>query len=126
MAIVRTNVRSASPSGVRGCLGSAGAENPTLASDPLFTSPGDPETLAGLAEAKPEAFHRFFDEWFPRVYAWALRDLGSRPHAEAVTRRSLHSALAEVRTVDPALPLAVWLLSHLRREIAWARRSTPP
>jgi len=87
---------------------------------------GDAELLAGLAEAKPEAFHRFFEAWFPRVYALALRELGSVPHAEAVTRRSLRRSLEEVTAVDPATPLAAWLLSHVRREIAWARRGTPP
>jgi DNA-directed RNA polymerase specialized sigma24 family protein len=97
-----------------------------LSAVPTFRQPEDAETLAGLAAAKPEAFHRFFDEWFPRVYAHALRQLGSRPHAEAVTRRSLRSALADVRNLAPATPLAVWLLSHLRRELAWARRGTPP
>jgi DNA-directed RNA polymerase specialized sigma24 family protein len=97
-----------------------------LASAPIFALSDDAEALAGLAEAKPEAFHRFFDEWFPRVYAWAFRELGSHPHAEAVTRRSLRRALAELRDVPPATPLAAWLLSHLRREIAFARRATPP
>lgn len=97
-----------------------------MASAPIFSLHDEAETLAGLAAAKPEAFHRFFDEWFPRVYAWALRELGSRPHAEAVTRRSLRRALMEVRDIAPATPLAPWLLSHLRREIAWARRGTPP
>ena len=97
-----------------------------MASAPILSFPEDAATLAGLADAKPEAFHRFFDEWFPRVYAWALRELGSHPHAEAVTRRSLRHALAEVRDIAPATPLAAWLLSHLRREIAFARRGTPP
>lgn len=97
-----------------------------MASAPLFSLPDEAETLAGLAKAKPEAFHRFFDEWFPRVYAWAFRELGSRPHAEAVTRRSLRRALAEVHAVAPATPLAAWLLSHLRRELAFARRAAPP
>jgi DNA-directed RNA polymerase specialized sigma24 family protein len=86
----------------------------------------DAATLAGLAEAKPEAFHRFFEEWFPRVYAFAARDLGSRPLAEAVTRRSLRRALADVRAADPTTPLAAWLLAHVRHELAWARRGTPP
>jgi DNA-directed RNA polymerase specialized sigma24 family protein len=97
-----------------------------LASAPIFGLHDEAETLAGLAAAKPEAFHRFFDEWFPRVYAWAFRELGSHPHAEAVTRRSLRRALADVRNVAPATPLAAWLLSHLRHEIAYARRGTPP
>ena len=86
----------------------------------------DSETLRGLADAKPEAFHRFFEAWFPRVYAHALRDLASRPHAEAVTRRCLRRALEEVRRVDPDTPLAPWLLTLLKREIAFARRATSP
>lgn len=97
-----------------------------MASAPLYDPLHDAHTLAGLVEAKPEAFHRFFDEWFPRVYAFAWRALENQPHAEAVTRRSLRRALAEVGTLDPATPLAPWLLSHVRREIAWARRATPP
>jgi DNA-directed RNA polymerase specialized sigma24 family protein len=97
-----------------------------LTSAPLLDAPNDADVLAGLADAKPEVFHRFFDAWFPRVYAWALRELHSRPHAEAVSRRTLRSALAEARTIAPATPLAAWLLSHLRREIDWARRGTQP
>ena len=97
-----------------------------MAFAPRLDAPTDADTLAGLADAKPEAFHRFFDEWFPRVYALALRELQNRPHAEAVTRRSLRRALEEVGTLDPATPLASWLLSLVRREIAWARRATTP
>ena len=82
--------------------------------------------MAGLAEADPVAFERFFEEWFPRVYAFAWQALRSHPHAESVTRRSLLSALEEVGTLDPGAPLAPWLLRHVRRELAWARRGTPP
>jgi DNA-directed RNA polymerase specialized sigma24 family protein len=97
-----------------------------LAFAALLASPSDPETVAGLAEADPAAFQRFFEEWFPRVYAFAWQALRSRPHAESVTRRSLRRALEEVGALDPATPLAPWLLSHVRRELAWACRSTPP
>ena len=97
-----------------------------MAFAPRLYAPTDADTLAGLADAKPEVFHRFFDEWFPRVYTLALRELQSRPHAEAVTRRSLRRALGEVGTLDPATPLASWVLSLVRREIAWARRATTP
>lgn len=92
----------------------------------LLDAPGHAATVAGLVAADPEAFQRFFEEWFPRVYAFAWRQLRSRPHAESVTRRSLRRALEEVGRLDPATPLAPWLLSHVRRELAWARRSTPP
>jgi DNA-directed RNA polymerase specialized sigma24 family protein len=97
-----------------------------LASAPLLPASRDSETVAGLAAADPAAFRRFFDAWFPRVYAFAWRALRSRPHAESVTRRSLLRALEEVGTLDPATPLAPWLLAHVRRELAWARRGTPP
>jgi len=86
----------------------------------------DGEILRGLAAAKPEAFHRFFEEWFPRVYAFAERRLASRPHAECVTARALRRALAEAPRLDPATPIAPWLLEHLRREIRWAERAGPP
>jgi DNA-directed RNA polymerase specialized sigma24 family protein len=97
-----------------------------LAFAPRLDASTDADIRAGLAEAKPEAFHRFFDEWFPRVYALAWRELQNRPHAEAVTRRSLRRALEEIGTLDPATPLAPWLLSVVRAEIDWARRATPP
>jgi DNA-directed RNA polymerase specialized sigma24 family protein len=86
----------------------------------------DREILRGLAVAKPEAFHRFFDAWLPRIYRFAERRLGSRLHAEAVTRATLRRALEEAPGLDPGTELAPWLLAHLRREIAWARRGTPP
>jgi DNA-directed RNA polymerase specialized sigma24 family protein len=97
-----------------------------LAFAPLLVSPRDPDTVAGLAEADPAAFERFFAAWFPRVYAFAWNELRSRPHAESVTRRSLRRALEEVAELDPATPLGPWLLAHVRHELAWARRSTPP
>jgi DNA-directed RNA polymerase specialized sigma24 family protein len=97
-----------------------------LACDPLSALPEDAALLAGLAEAKPEAFHRFFEAWFPRVYAFAWRELENRPLAEAATRRTLRNAVVELPRLDPTTPLAAWLLAHLRREIAWARRGTPP
>ena len=31
--------------------------------------------LAGLAEAKPEAFHRFLQVWMPRVYTFLIERL---------------------------------------------------
>ena len=93
---------------------------------PLAAVPSDAETLAGVAARDPEAFRRFFDAWFPRVHAFALRRLGSRVLAEAVTRRTLRAALAEVGGIDPETPVAPWLLGHLCREIAFARRPTPP
>jgi DNA-directed RNA polymerase specialized sigma24 family protein len=96
-----------------------------VASAPL-PDPEDAELLAGLAEAKPEAFHRFFEAWFPRVHALAFRALGSQPHAEAVTERCLRAALAEAGGLDRRTPIGVWLLGHLRREIAFARRPTQP
>ena len=92
----------------------------------LLAPPSGPDTVAGLAEADPEAFERFFAAWFPRVYAFAWNELRSRPHAESVTRRSLRRALEEVGGLDPTTPLAPWLLAHVRRELAWARRGTPP
>jgi len=86
----------------------------------------DGEILRGLAAEKPEAFHRFFEEWFPRVYGFAQRRLGSRLHAEAATRAALRRALAEVPDLDPSTPIGPWLLAHVKREVAWARRATPP
>jgi DNA-directed RNA polymerase specialized sigma24 family protein len=92
----------------------------------LSAVPSDAETLAGVAARDLEAFQCFFDTWFPRVYAFALDKLGSRVLAEAVTRRSLRAALAELSGLDSETPVAPWLLGHLRREIAFARRPTPP
>ena len=97
-----------------------------MASASLHDPDADGELLRGIVDAKPEAFHRFFEAWFPRVYTEATRAFGSRPHAEAVTRRCLVAALDEVRELAPDTPLAPWLLRRLRREIAHARRPTPP
>ena len=84
------------------------------------------EILRGLAAAKPEAFHRFFEEWFPRVYGFAQRRLGSRLHAEAVTRAVLERAVEDASTLDPGTPIAPWLLALVQREVAWVRRGTAP
>jgi DNA-directed RNA polymerase specialized sigma24 family protein len=88
--------------------------------------PSDAETLAGVAARDPEAFERFFGAWFPRVYAFAFRKLGNQVLAEVVTRRSLRAALAELGGIHPGTPVAPWLLAHLCREIAFARRPTAP
>jgi DNA-directed RNA polymerase specialized sigma24 family protein len=86
----------------------------------------DEEILRGLAAAKPEAFHRFFDEWFPRVYGFAQRRLASRLHAEAVTRAVLRRAVEDASTLDTGTSIAPWLLALVQREVAWVGRGTAP
>ncbi len=81
--------------------------------DPLYEA----AQLALIAEAKPEAFHRFYATWFPRVYGFAAARLPDRASAERVTRRVLAEAIRSASTA-PADDLAPWLLARLQEEIA--------
>lgn len=101
---------------------------PDLASLALSLSPAtardvaaETQQLLGLSEAKPEAFHRFYETWMPRVYSFALVRLGDARRSEAVARAVLEAAIASPLAwgADPAPRL----LAITKREIARRRHS---
>jgi len=69
------------------------------------------ERIEGLRAAKPEAFHRFFEEWFPRVHALALRHRSEPDAAAALTERILARALEELGHWRREVPFARWMLA---------------
>lgn len=77
----------------------------------------DREVLQGVAQAKPEAFHRFFERWLPCVHAASLRALGERSAAEAVCRATLTRAVEEAAALPADADVARFLLRLTREEI---------
>jgi DNA-directed RNA polymerase specialized sigma24 family protein len=73
----------------------------------------DRERVEALIEGKPEAFHRFFEEWFPRVYAFAHRR--DPRAAEVVVARVFERVLEELPSWNGE-PLARWILARARAE----------
>jgi len=71
----------------------------------------------GILDAKPEAFHHFFEAWFPVVLAFARRRTPSEEEAEALTRRTLRRALRELPAWRPELELGAWMRAVAELEL---------
>lgn len=67
------------------------------------------EIVVGLLEAKPEAFHHFFEAWLPVVLTFARRRTSSEEEAEALARRVLRRALQELPGWRPGTDFAAWM-----------------
>lgn len=75
------------------------------------------EIVSGLLEAKPEAFHHFFEAWLPVVLAFARRRTSSEEEAEALARRILRRALQELPGWSSQTDLAVWMRAVAELEL---------
>ena len=82
----------------------------------------DYELARRAAEGDRSAFGALFDDWFDRVYAFALRRSPSREAAESATERSLARAFAQLAGYDGSTPFSAWLLAIVKREL----RSSEP
>ena len=79
------------------------------------------ELVDALAEAKPEAFHVFFERWFPRVHRFAAKRTQGARAAERVTERALRTAIGRLREGERPDDLGHWLLGLLKVELERAR-----
>jgi RNA polymerase sigma-70 factor (ECF subfamily) len=89
---------------------------------------GDLHLARRLAAGEEVAFEAFFDEYFPRLYRFALTRLrGDEDAAEDIVQATLIKALAKIGTFRGEAALFSWLCSFCRHEIsAWfARTGTP-
>jgi RNA polymerase sigma-70 factor (ECF subfamily) len=86
---------------------------------------GDLHLARRLASGEEVAFEAFFDEYFPRLYRFALTRLrGDEDAAEDVVQTTLIKALAKVGTFRGEAALFSWLCAFCRHEIsAWYARS---
>jgi RNA polymerase sigma-70 factor (ECF subfamily) len=89
---------------------------------------GDLDLARRLASGEDASFEVFFEEYFPRLYRFALTRLrGDEDAAEDVVQTTLIKALAKIQTFRGEAALFTWLCSFCRHEIsAWfARTGTP-
>ena len=70
----------------------------------------DERLLIEAAQNDPARFADLYELNFERVYAYALRRVGSRAEAEDVTAETFHQALANLRRFEwRGIPFAAWL-----------------
>jgi RNA polymerase sigma-70 factor (ECF subfamily) len=81
-----------------------------------------------LASGENASFETFFEEYFPRLYRFALTRLrGNEDAAEDVVQATLIRALAKIGTFRGEAALFTWLCSFCRHEIsAWLARTGTP
>ena len=91
--------------------------SPSRDASPTRDSRDEAHQLAWLVEAKPEAFHRFYQSWFPRIFSFAATRLSDPAHAESATRAALEAALRSL-PARPSGDPAPWLLGLVKAEIA--------
>lgn len=78
--------------------------------------------VADLLAGKPDAFQGFYEAWFPRVHAFAAREVGGDPErTRELTRRILRRVVVELPRRDPGGSLARWMLAVARAESGPAR-----
>lgn len=81
--------------------------------------PVDLELARGLVAGREEAFREFFDEYFPRVYRFALaRAGGDESLVEDVVQETLGSALRDIGGYRGEAALFSWLCTICRRILA--------
>jgi len=73
--------------------------------------------LRGIALAQADAFDRFFDRWFPRVFRHAELRLGEGGAAQEVCRAVLAAACHAAADVASERSVARWMLSRTESEI---------
>ena len=82
------------------------------------------QMLAG----KEKAFDRFFEEYFPGLYRFAMTRMDGNPDgAEEVAQATLCAAISKLGTYRGEAALFTWLCTFCRHEIsAWYRRRDRP
>ncbi|MBD3869197.1 MAG: sigma-70 family RNA polymerase sigma factor [Acidobacteria bacterium] len=82
------------------------------------------QMLAG----EERAFDRFFDEYFPGLYRFAMTRMDGNPDgAEEVAQATLCAAISKLATYRGEAALFTWLCTFCRHEIsAWYRRRDRP
>jgi DNA-directed RNA polymerase specialized sigma24 family protein len=75
----------------------------------------DTDLIQRAAEGDREAFEYVYSQCFPPIWSLASRTAAGRVSAEALARRILQQAFAELDDYDGQVPFAAWLLSVAHR-----------
>jgi len=88
----------------------------------------DRRLVRGMLAREEEAFNRFFDTFFPRLYRFALRRVDDADAAEELAQATLVTAVRKIHTWRGEAALFTWLCTICRREISahWRRSSRSP
>ena len=79
----------------------------------------DRELVKRMLAGDEDAFGRFFEGYFPRLYRFALSRLGQDPDAaEEVVQMTLSRAVSSMKGYRGEAALFTWLCTICRREIA--------
>lgn len=81
-------------------------------------SSADHDLVRRLRAGDELAFSEFFDDYFPRLYRFALRRVASEGLAEDVVQATLTQALRRIDTWRGEAALFTWLCTICRREAA--------
>lgn len=83
---------------------------------PLVDSSVDRDLVRRLRAGDERAFGEFFDDYFPRLYRFALRRVADETLAEDVVQATLTQALRRIDTWRGEAALFTWLCTICRRE----------
>src|ERR1700750_2283324 len=73
------------------------------------------------------AFDEFFEDYFPRLFRFAVLRLGDPDAAEDIVQTSLMAAMRHLGSWRGEASLFTWLCTICRREIvAWQKRTARP
>ncbi len=64
-----------------------------------------------LLAGKPDAYIDWFDRWYPRVHAWALRRARDPDAARDLTERSMFQIVQALPGYDGSIPLDRFVLA---------------
>ncbi len=71
-----------------------------------------------LCNNDQRAMHGFYDEYFPKLYRYAARRLGSQQDIDDVVQRALTTAARRISTYRGEATLLTWLVQICRHEVA--------
>src|SRR5215468_4051046 len=84
----------------------------------------DERTLVEAAQRDPSRFAELYEQNFYRIYAYIVRRVGDRHHAEDLTADVFREALAGIEKFEwRGVPFAAWLMGIASRVLAdyWKR-----
>jgi RNA polymerase sigma-70 factor (ECF subfamily) len=88
-------------------------------------SSSEDRELVAAAQADPARFAEIYESHFYLVYAYVVRRVGDRAHAEDVTSEVFHDAFAGLHGFEwRKVPFRAWLLRIAQRAVAdhWSKR----
>jgi RNA polymerase sigma-70 factor, ECF subfamily len=88
----------------------------------------DIQLVERMRSGDERAFDEFFAAYFPRLFRFAVRRLGSEDAAEDVVQAALIIAMRKIGTWRGEAALFTWLCTICRHELAayWARTGRQP